>query len=85
MAKEYVLIIDAPYFCAGICLENDVVTKCAPIVNYMKGWNVARIRNYCNKKKWQLRETIPFDRADKLDESFKKWRDEYPFENAWDS
>lgn len=54
--------IDAPHFCAGVELCDGKVVKTAPIVKYMKGWNIQKVINYCdritNKKKrweWEIR------------------------------
>lgn len=45
--------IDAPHFCAGAELYNGFVVKVAPIIKYMKGWDINRVVSYCNKKKWK--------------------------------
>jgi hypothetical protein len=39
--------ITAPHFVAGI-IRGDA----APILHYMRGWSVARIRAYCAWKGW---------------------------------
>lgn len=41
--------ITAPHFCAGI-IRGDA----APILRFMKGWSVRRIRGYCRAKGWQF-------------------------------
>lgn len=51
--------IDSGYFCAGVVLINNKVTLSAPILSYMKGWNIFRIDNYCNKKQWKWIHVIP--------------------------
>jgi hypothetical protein len=50
--------ITAPHLCAGLIFSLEEPTcKCieaAPILHYMRGWNVFDVRNYCRKKKWEL-------------------------------
>ena len=46
--------IDSGYFCAGVELINNQVTLFAPILYYMRGWNIQRIESYCHTKKWKL-------------------------------
>lgn len=41
--------IVAPHFCAAI-LDGEP----APILRYMRGWNLPSIRRYCVKKNWKL-------------------------------
>lgn len=47
------IVIDAPYFYAGVVLQNGVAVRCAPIVKYMHGWAVEHIKAYCTKKQWR--------------------------------
>lgn len=48
--------IESLYFVAGlICVEN-IVTQAAPIIRYMIGWNINKVRSYCEKRKWKLEE-----------------------------
>jgi hypothetical protein len=44
------LRISAPHFVAGIVRGG----RCAPIINYMKGWTLSQIKEYCHSKKWQV-------------------------------
>lgn len=46
--------ITAPHFCAGATLDNGVVTHCAPILAYMRGWSVQRVEDYCRTKRWRI-------------------------------
>lgn len=50
--------IVAPWFVAGI--EVDLYTSCyirsAPIIKYMKGWNIGKIKSYCKKRGFEIRE-----------------------------
>ncbi len=45
-------IIDSKYFNTGIEIQNNKVTRTAPIVKYMIGWESNRVQNYCTKKNW---------------------------------
>lgn len=45
--------VDAPHFCAGLVITDDVVTEAAPILKYMLGWNTERVRGYIRKKGWK--------------------------------
>lgn len=44
--------ITAPHFCAGIVFVARVCTEPAPILRYMRGWTVERVRDYCATKQW---------------------------------
>ena len=44
------LRISAPHFVAGIVRGGDV----APILRYMKGWTLTRIKAYCDAKGWTV-------------------------------
>jgi len=50
------IIIDTPHFYAGIIIKKGIVTDTAPIVNYMKGWDVHRVKSYCLYKGWSIKE-----------------------------
>jgi hypothetical protein len=50
---EVLITIDAPHFCAGIVVCNDIVTETAPIVHYMKRWDRKRVAAYCKRKGWK--------------------------------
>lgn len=43
--------ITAPHFCAGIADG-----RAAPILKYMKGWTVRRIREYCVQRGWSFEQ-----------------------------
>ena len=45
-------IIDSKYFNTGIEIQNNKVTRTAPIVKYMIGWESNRVQKYCTKKNW---------------------------------
>jgi len=54
------LRIEAPHFVAGVetrltFTSGEQVSRAAPIIKYMKGWNVSRVYEYCEKKGWNLR------------------------------
>lgn len=44
--------ITSNYFCAGVVAHDDVVTHAAPILKYMRGWTIKRVRAYCKIKDW---------------------------------
>lgn len=46
------LRIVAPHFVAGAIIENGLVVRCAPILNYMRGWGVAKVEQYAKGKRW---------------------------------
>ena len=60
-----VLRVVAPYFCAGVVLEEGVVVKAAPILGYMRGWSMSKCQNYARRKGWDydsidtVRERLP--------------------------
>ena len=53
-----ILQIDSGYFCAGVVLDNDRVQRTAPIVKYMLGWTLQRVRDYCERKSWRLQGAL---------------------------
>ncbi|MGY8681218.1 hypothetical protein Q2941_25985 [Bradyrhizobium sp. UFLA05-153] len=46
--------IKSRYFVAGIELTDDVVTRAAPVVMYMRAWSRDRVRDYCKAKGWEV-------------------------------
>ena len=46
--------IKSSYFVAGVVLENAKVIQAAPIVNYMRGWSVENVIEYCRAKGWKV-------------------------------
>lgn len=51
------LRISAPHFCAGAEVVHGTVDgNVAPIIRYMRGWRIERVRSYCRQKQWQLLE-----------------------------
>lgn len=46
--------ITAAHFCAGLETDRGVVTKAAPIINYMKGWLFQAVEVYCKSKGWKI-------------------------------
>jgi len=55
--------IISPYFVAGLEYRIGMVdfkkgketsNFCAPIIHYMKKWNIGKIISYCIKKKWEV-------------------------------
>lgn len=50
------LIITSPYFVAGYDLQTGNI---APIIKYMRGWSIEKIRSYCQRKGWSLEYLAP--------------------------
>ena len=45
--------VKSDYFVAGFCTANHKVVKVAPIIKYMKGWNLSRALEYAKSKGWK--------------------------------
>lgn len=54
MKSEMLAQIDAPYFVAGLVLQNDTVIEAADIVRYMRRWTRDKVRAYCASKGWKV-------------------------------
>jgi hypothetical protein len=52
---EVLVQITAPHFVAGLIQRDGVVTKAAPIIKYMTGWRIEKVRTYCAGKSWSVR------------------------------
>ncbi|NYG46383.1 hypothetical protein GGD67_003854 [Bradyrhizobium sp. IAR9] len=51
------LRISAPHYCAGAEVIDGIVSgNVAPIIRYMRGWRIERVRSYCRQRQWQLLE-----------------------------
>lgn len=50
------IVIDAPHFYAGCCLDSGRVTRAAPILAYMRGWELTRVLAYAKRKGWHAIE-----------------------------
>jgi len=48
------IIIDGSHFYAAVIMKDDHVVKTAPIVHYMKGWTLEKVKTYCRRKRWRL-------------------------------
>jgi hypothetical protein len=46
--------VTSNYFCAGLIMRNGKVVRAAPIIKYMKGWNIVRIRQYAARRNWTV-------------------------------
>lgn len=57
-SNEYSLQITTKYMCAGLVVRNQTVISTAPILKYMKGWDVLKVMEYCQKKGWTCIEHI---------------------------
>lgn len=52
---QYPLLrLKSKYFVAGIILRYPKQNILAPIVNFMKYWDINRIKKYCDKKEIKL-------------------------------
>lgn len=51
---EALIQITSRYFCAGIVLKEGTVKTAAPILKYMRGWNLNKVRNYSTGKGWKI-------------------------------
>jgi len=67
---ETLVQITAPHFCAGVVIRRQRVCYTAPILHYMQGWSLNRIKNYCGGRGWRP-EVI------KIDEAMRRSRDHY--------
>ncbi len=61
---EILLAIDAPHFYCGVVLQNDRVIRTAPIVRYLRGWNVQRLTRYSQAHGWRV-EAISLNGGDR--------------------
>lgn len=70
--------IVAPHFVCGIVVNGGVATEAAPIIRYMIGWKVDRMREYCAGKRWSFTivpgEPAPRKEASSVEESEKAGR-----------
>jgi len=48
------LQITAPHFVAGLVIEEGSVKRVAPIIKYMRGYTIEKVRKYCERKGWTL-------------------------------
>lgn len=46
--------IKSSYFTAGLIIQNGFVTHAAPIIKYMRGWEIFRVKSYCIRKNWEI-------------------------------
>lgn len=54
IALKKLLILNAPHFYASAECSDGLVVETAPILKYMMGWNVERVRDYGKKKGWKI-------------------------------
>jgi len=50
--SELLIRVEAPHFTAGFIVDNMIVTKAAPIINYLIGKTEANARRYVQQKGW---------------------------------
>ena len=48
--------ISAPHFVAGIIQDTETsqITDAAPILRYMVGWNIEKVLDYVERKRWEM-------------------------------
>lgn len=44
--------ISAAHFVAGLIIGPPNI--CAPIISYMRNWDLQKIKNYCKSKNWNF-------------------------------
>ncbi len=54
--KEPTVQVKAPHFTAGIILNYPRPNELPPIINYMRYWDLYRIKAYCQRKGWECNE-----------------------------
>lgn len=52
--KSKLYQITAPHFVAGFLVENNLITKAAPIISYAKRMAPAKFLAYCDTKGWEV-------------------------------
>lgn len=62
LPAERLYQITAPHFCAGLVVRERHVMKPAPILSYMRGWELAEVRDYCRRKGWRVVEVTDAER-----------------------
>jgi hypothetical protein len=55
--KEITIRITAPWFVAGVVIEEGKVVRAAPIVKYMVGWPKASVIKYSRGRGWLTRSS----------------------------
>lgn len=51
---EQVLTITGKHFCAGAVMNGITCIDAAPIIHYMIGWRLDKIRGYCFRRGWTI-------------------------------
>jgi hypothetical protein len=46
--------IEGPYFTAGLRVTLNRVDFTAPILDYLKGWSLAALKDYCVRHRWKI-------------------------------
>lgn len=57
--KDGVYGVTAPHFCAGFVVEGGKIVRIAPIIKYMKDWDLSRILQYTKSKRWKFQFISP--------------------------
>jgi hypothetical protein len=53
-APDGLWAIEGPHFSCGLEVYEGIVSRPAPIVGYMAGWPLERVRRYCARRRWSL-------------------------------
>lgn len=49
---EYLIRVEAPHFCAGIVVKDNIVVKAAPILKWTLGKTWEEVSSYFKEKKY---------------------------------
>jgi hypothetical protein len=50
--------ISAPHFVAGIVASGDLILQAAPILSWAVGRDFGSVRDYCQRKGWQIEPVL---------------------------
>jgi len=53
MSESQWIYIDGGYFTAAVELVDNVVVRVPPILGYMKGWTMQKVKSYGKEKGWK--------------------------------
>ena len=55
---EILFAIDAPHFYCGVIVRNGRVSRAAPIVHYLMGWDRDRVQRYAQRRGWRVEVVV---------------------------
>lgn len=44
--------VSSSYFVAGLKARDSIIFEAAPILKFMEGWTLGRVKTYCQEKGW---------------------------------